>query len=143
MRCSWISPFWSRRCASSCSRRAHDNGNNAGRTLRQLKILHVFPNFRVGGSQVRFAMLADVLGPDMAHTVIAIDGDYAARAIVPASARVAYAAAPTAGSLTARIMAYRNYLRVFRPDILITYNWGAIEWSLANLFLRIPHIHME
>jgi glycosyltransferase involved in cell wall biosynthesis len=88
-------------------------------------------------------MLADVLGPDMAHTVIAIDGDYAARAIVPASARVAYAAAPTAESLTARIMAYRNYLRVFRPDILITYNWGAIEWSLANLLLRIPHIHME
>jgi glycosyltransferase involved in cell wall biosynthesis len=30
------------------------------------------------------------------------------------------------------------------PDILITYNWGAIEWAMFNrLFARRKHIHLE
>ncbi|MEQ9123328.1 MAG: glycosyltransferase, partial [Alphaproteobacteria bacterium] len=30
------------------------------------------------------------------------------------------------------------------PDLLVTYNWGAIEWALVNRLRRhIPHLHME
>jgi glycosyltransferase involved in cell wall biosynthesis len=35
-------------------------------------------------------------------------------------------------------------LRNLRADLLITYNWGAIEWAMANrLWLTSRHIHFE
>jgi glycosyltransferase involved in cell wall biosynthesis len=35
-------------------------------------------------------------------------------------------------------------LRHLRPDLLLTYNWGAIEWAMASRFWRVPrHIHLE
>src|SRR5581483_4227165 len=34
-------------------------------------------------------------------------------------------------------------LKELRPDVLVTSNWGTIEWAAANRFGRIPHIHME
>jgi glycosyltransferase involved in cell wall biosynthesis len=108
-----------------------------------MRILHVFPTFKVGGSQVRFAMLAGTLGADISHTVVAVNGDHTARQIVPPGARVTYVTVPVTGSLWKRLQSYRKYLRDQAPDILITYNWGAIEWALANMFARIPHIHME
>src|SRR5438309_11790976 len=30
-----------------------------------------------------------------------------------------------------------------KPDLLVTYNWGAMEWAAADLFARIPHLHIE
>ncbi|HEY4077871.1 MAG TPA: glycosyltransferase [Rhizomicrobium sp.] len=108
-----------------------------------MRILHVFPNFKIGGSQVRFAMLAGTLGSDISHTVIAVNGDHTAKQIVPQEAQVSYATVPTTGSLFNRLQSYRKYLREQAPDILITYNWGAIEWALANIVTHIPHIHME
>jgi glycosyltransferase involved in cell wall biosynthesis len=108
-----------------------------------MKILHIFPNFGVGGSQVRFAMLAEALGRRIAHTVLAIDDDYTAKALVPADADVSYVAFRPASSFYARLKSYRSYLRACRPDILITYNWGAIEWALAGAIEKVPHIHIE
>ena len=108
-----------------------------------MRILHIFPNFGVGGSQVRFAMLAETLGRRIAHTVLAIDHDYAARALVPADADVSYVTFRPASSFYARLKSYRSYLRTCRPDILITYNWGAIEWALAGAIGKVPHIHIE
>ena len=35
-------------------------------------------------------------------------------------------------------------LRSLKPDLLLTYNWGAIEWALVNRFgARADHIHFE
>jgi glycosyltransferase involved in cell wall biosynthesis len=35
-------------------------------------------------------------------------------------------------------------LRRLRPDLLVTYNWGAIEWAMANRVLPVSHhIHVE
>jgi glycosyltransferase involved in cell wall biosynthesis len=35
-------------------------------------------------------------------------------------------------------------LRRLRPDLLVTYNWGAIEWAMANRLLPVSrHIHIE
>lgn len=110
---------------------------------RRIKILHVFPNFRVGGSQMRLAMLVGALGTDIEHTVVSIDGDHAARTLLPANADITYVKAPTAGNFVSRIWSYSRYLRNAAPDILITYNWGAMEWAMANAFNRLPHIHME
>ncbi|HTH17443.1 MAG TPA: glycosyltransferase, partial [Magnetospirillum sp.] len=30
-----------------------------------------------------------------------------------------------------------------RPDLLLTYNWGSMEWALANLPHLAPHVHVE
>ena len=108
-----------------------------------LKILHVFPNFRTGGAQMRFAILAQMLNEDIAHTVVAIDGDTSAKILVPAKANVSYGSVPKRRLMPARLRSYRRYLRTLAPDILVTYNWGAIEWAMVNFFVRIPHIHIE
>jgi glycosyltransferase involved in cell wall biosynthesis len=35
-------------------------------------------------------------------------------------------------------------LRRLQPDLLLTYNWGAIEWAMANRLLPVSrHIHLE
>jgi glycosyltransferase involved in cell wall biosynthesis len=35
-------------------------------------------------------------------------------------------------------------LRDIAPDVLLTYNWGAVEWALINRFgPAIPHLHIE
>jgi glycosyltransferase involved in cell wall biosynthesis len=37
---------------------------------------------------------------------------------------------------------FRTTLRTIRPDVLLTYNWGAIEWALVNRW-GVRHIHVE
>ena len=34
-------------------------------------------------------------------------------------------------------------MRTRALDLLVTYNWGSIEWALANGAAEIPHIHIE
>jgi glycosyltransferase involved in cell wall biosynthesis len=45
------------------------------------------------------------------------------------------------------LQAWRRFsaaLRAIRPDVLLTYNWGAIEWALINRLQGIArHIHVE
>lgn len=108
-----------------------------------MRLLHIFPNFEFGGSQMRLAMLVESLGASFDHTIVAINGNYAAKALLPASPYVSYGAAPAEGNPALRIGLYRKYLRDVSPDILVTYNWGAIEWALANAFSHTPHIHIE
>ena len=48
------------------------------------------------------------------------------------------------GTLLSRIKAYRAILENSEADLLITYNWGSVEWALANSFGPIlRHIHVE
>ena len=109
-----------------------------------MHILHVFSTFKVGGPQVRFAALVEGLGGAFSHSVIAMDGNYAAAGLLPPAAKVAIGEKPPAGgSLMGRLKRYRREIRARAPDLLITYNWGAIEWALANASLDTPHIHLE
>src|SRR5262249_57231592 len=42
------------------------------------------------------------------------------------------------------LLGYRAMLRAAQPDLLVTYNWGAIDWAMANRLLPIcPHLHQE
>lgn len=105
-------------------------------------ILHVFPNFKIGGAQMRFALLSEKLSEHFSHTVLSIDGNQSAAEILPQGADVVFArkvAAPRL--LPARLRAYRKRLQTMAPDLLVTYNWGSVEWAAANS--NIPHIHFE
>ncbi len=127
----------------------------AGRLL-----LHVFSTFAVGGPQVRFARLARLLGDNYRHLIVAMDGAHDAAALLDAGVdyRIHHlrsgsgpGAGPRAGkgALVANLAAWRAELRALRPDLLVTYNWGAIEWGLANRLPalwggeRCPQVHIE
>ena len=106
-------------------------------------ILHAFPTFRVGGSQVRFADIARSMGERFRHIVLAMDGGYdCAEKIDPAVAIDYWRAGVPPSSLVKRLLHVRRLLRRHKPDVLVTYNWGAIEWALADRLPICPHIHI-
>lgn len=105
-------------------------------------LLHVFSSFEVGGSQIRFCQLVNALGDRYRHSVIALDGRTEARGrllpgvpvdIIPHDHRK--------GGALQDLLRFRKTLAAVRPDLLLTYNWGAIEWGLVNLVRPIcPHV---
>jgi len=114
---------------------------------RQRHLLHVFSTFAVGGQQRRFVQLANVLGAKYRHSIIAMDGDFAAakgldRGVPYVLEKMAVH--KTATISLANLLNARRLLHGIAPDMLVTYNWGTIEWAIANR-LRAPcrHIHVE
>jgi L-malate glycosyltransferase len=111
-----------------------------------LRILHIFPGFALGGSQARLITLANAWGRQAEHWLHASDGLYSAASLFSADVLWREQAFPSlkAGSLPGRLWAIGKALRRLKPDLLLTYNWGAVEVALANrLFVRLPHIHHE
>lgn len=109
-----------------------------------MRLLHVFPSFEVGGQQMRAAVLANEMAKDGVHNLILpLNGvtDCADRLNPDVSFEILEA--PAGKGLVGRLRSMKDLLSTLRPDRLITYNWGAIEWALANWFVRIPHIHIE
>ena len=107
-------------------------------------LLHVFSTFGVGGPQVRFSQLVTALGRKYRHIVAAMDGNYDCRSRIPDDSGVTYLESLCLGGGTlAKILYFRSRLRELRPDVLVTYNWGAIEWAMANAPLIARHIHVE
>ena len=111
---------------------------------RQKHLLHVFPTFAVGGSQMRFAQLARLHGERYRHTVIALDGktDMAERLSgLPVTCEALQFDKRKPLQTWGR---FRAALHTIRPDVLFTYNWGAIEWALINRLEGVTrHIHIE
>ena len=112
-----------------------------------IKILHVFPTFGVGGQQIRLALLAESFGDEADHTIISLTTETSARAMFPGDAHIPVSVIETPKSKLASnkaIHALKEEIKARCPDILCTYNWGAIEAVLANrLSLKLPHIHFE
>jgi glycosyltransferase involved in cell wall biosynthesis len=107
-------------------------------------LLHVFATFAVGGPQVRFAALANHFGQSYRHIVIAMDGNYACAGRIDSRLNVSYPpVAFVKGSTFGNVRRFRGMLGTFAPDVLVTYNWGAIEWAMANVPRRARHIHIE
>lgn len=109
-----------------------------------VRLLHVFSTFSVGGPQIRFVQLAAEFDATVEHVVLAMDGRYECLDLLPANANVKRSLIqPTAAGLPKRLRQYRQELAALRPDRLVTYNWGAIEWAAANYWPLCPHIHIE
>jgi glycosyltransferase involved in cell wall biosynthesis len=106
-------------------------------------VVHVFPTFAVGGAQVRFAALANHFGSAYSHIVIALDGNTECKARLDPELNVSYptVAAPKHATL-ANAWRFRSLLRQWRPDVLVTGNWGAIEFAIANLPPLTRHLHV-
>lgn len=110
-------------------------------------ILHAFSTFAVGGQQTRFLTLCNTTKENFSHTIIAMDGNYEAAAGLAPHVNFTLADMPvskTGGISLANLRQMREQLATLRPDLLCTYNWGTIEWSLANrIFPVCPQLHIE
>ncbi|HZL60546.1 MAG TPA: glycosyltransferase [Stellaceae bacterium] len=107
-------------------------------------LVHVLPGFGVGGIQIRLARLINALGGRFRHTILTINGQDGCRDRLDPALGVAIEAAPVKGGLFSRVDADAQRLASLRPDLLLTYNWGAIEWAMANrLLAHRRHIHAE
>ena len=107
-------------------------------------VVHVFPSFAIGGAQARFAALANHFGGAFRHRVVSLDGTFAARERLRPDLEVDFPTVPgPKGATFANARYYRRLLRQWQPDLLVTGNWGAIEWAMANLPPLVRHVHIE
>lgn len=110
-------------------------------------MLHVFSSFRSGGAAVRFTRLANRLGARYRHRIIALDGCRDSAALLDRSVDVSFVEVvmrPGKAGVPANLLTCRRTLHALRPDLLATYNWGAVEWALANRVAPLcPSLHFE
>jgi glycosyltransferase involved in cell wall biosynthesis len=115
------------------------------RTPEKLHLVHVFPSFGLGGVPIRIATIINHLGPRYRHTIIATDGCFDSQTRLDPSLDVSFKTVKSSRyGLLSTFRQARRTLRSLRPDLLLTYNWGAVEWGLANaIFPLCRHIHFE
>ena len=108
------------------------------------RLLHVFSTFNVGGAQVRFAAIANHFGRQFQHLLVAMDGQYACRERLDPGLLVDFLhPALLRRHALAKVREFRRVLWSKRPDALVSYNWGSIEWAMANWPRVVRHIHIE
>src|SRR5271166_7138951 len=107
--------------------------SRTGSSLPGEHVLHVFPSFGIGGVPLRMVRIINHLGKRFRHTVIALDNNFDAAAGISGDLDVTISPvlALKRGTLHT-VLDSALVLRRMRPDLLITYNWGAIEWAMAN-----------
>lgn len=112
--------------------------------MSSINLLHVFSTFATGGPQVRLCALANYWGKKYRHIIIAMDGVYdCAEKFDPGVEYELHRLEFKKGATRENTVLFWNRLKEWRPDLLLTYNFGAIEWVLANFFGQHPHIHIE
>ncbi|HUR29487.1 MAG TPA: glycosyltransferase [Planctomycetota bacterium] len=95
------------------------------------ELLHVFPSFVPAGSQVRTAQLIRAFGEEFRHSILALDGRTEARELLEGVANVRFLPAPPKAGTPATAWRLRKLLQRERPDLLLTYNFGAVDALLA------------
>lgn len=99
----------------------------------------------MGGVPLRMVRIINHFGTRLRHSVVALDQDFAAGAnLAPHLDICRMPFRSTQYGFASTLINSAAILWRLRPDILITYNWGSIEWAMANRLLSITrHIHIE
>src|SRR5262245_9821390 len=100
-------------------------------------VLHVFSTFAPGGPQVRTARLLPELDRSWKHAIVALDGCTDARALLAPELGVEIMPSPPRAGTARTTMAMARLLRERRPDLLLTYNWGALDALLASRLVSL------
>ncbi len=111
-----------------------------------MKCFWAFSTFAIGGPQRRFADIAEQLGPDWHHVVTAMDNVYDAELLLNDDISYTRCPLPVEKSRSfsrTNIRCFADALEETRSDLLLTSNWGTIEWRIANRRTHVPHIHFE
>jgi glycosyltransferase involved in cell wall biosynthesis len=105
-------------------------------------LLHVFPSFETGGQQIRMVTLANRLaaraGAGFSHSVVALDGRTDCADLLAPGVPVRLVGGAGRG-----LRAAWSVIRGEAPDMLLTHNWGSMEWVAANRLTGVPHLHFE
>ncbi len=113
-------------------------------TTRPPLILHVFSSFAVGGVQVRFTSIVNHFGHRWRHAIVAMDGEVSCRALLDPGLDLTFPAVTIRkGDTIGNVLRFRRVLHRLRPGLLVTSNWGSIEWSIANLIPVVRQVHIE
>jgi len=106
-------------------------------------ILHIFSTFAPAGPELRAVGLMNASGDAYRHSILAIDGCTDATAALSdrVQARV-LDPLPKAGTLTTS-RRLRALLRAEVPDLVCTYNFGAMDGVLAAVGAKVPVLHHE
>ena len=111
------------------------------------RVLHVFPTFVPAGRETRAAALINAFGARWRHEIVALDGRVEALELVRDRSLVTVRAAPVpaqhSGSAWSTLRAWRAYLKAAKPDLVLTYNWGAFDAVLAARSMGLPLVHHE
>jgi glycosyltransferase involved in cell wall biosynthesis len=113
-------------------------------TKPKLSLLHVFPTFAVGGAQIRLVTVANHFGPAWQHAIVAMDGNTACRDRLHPDLSVNFSTVSVRkGDTAGNVLRFRRVLTSLRPDVMVTHNWGSIEWAMANITVGLRHVHIE
>lgn len=110
--------------------------------LRTPHLLHVIPTFVPAGIEMRTVNLITGFVNELRHSILAMDGRTLAADRLPPDAPVRILPSfPKAGSLRTAVR-LRQILIQEKPDLLLTYSWGAFDALLAARslgFNRVIH----
>lgn len=106
-------------------------------------LLHVFPSFAPGGSETRTINLIRWLGEEFRHTILSMDGETSAADRLPSACAIRMVIGSELGSSVWLGLPIVRLLRKLDPDLVLTYNWGAIDATLAAILIGRKVVHHE
>jgi glycosyltransferase involved in cell wall biosynthesis len=112
---------------------------------RPMRLFHVIPSFGIGGVPVRLVNVANRLGRKYRHIVLALDGvTVAAERFAPETDYALVELVIDKRQMARNLWRFRRVIDQIQPDLMLTYNWGAVDWAIANLPARVcRHVHFE
>ena len=106
-------------------------------------LLHVFSTFDAGGPQIRTVQLIEALGAGWCHSILPLDGRSGAADLLPRGVESSLVDPPPSKQSHVVLRRVRDILRSSAPELLLTYNWGAIEAVAAGRLSGVPVLHHE
>ena len=121
------------------------NANAQQDSAKAPHLLHVFPSYGHGGVPIRIATVINHFGSRYRHSILALDGNKAAESRLNDALGVAVTDPNIDKSRPiGALFQIRKSLVGLKPDLLLTYNWGSVEWALINRLSPVaPHVHFE
>jgi len=93
---------------------------------------------------VRIAQILNHLGRGCTHTIVALDGDFSARSRVNPNVLVNEVVCDRTPNVIGMVTRLRALMNKHRPNLVLTYNWGALDGLMAALVPpHIPAVHTE
>lgn len=110
--------------------------------MRAPHLLHVFSNFVPTGPELRTIQVMGAFGSRYRHSIVSMDGRTDAAERLPPGLDVRLLENPPRAGSFATARRLRSLLRAEKPDLVLTYNWGAFDMLLAarsSGFRRLVH----
>jgi glycosyltransferase involved in cell wall biosynthesis len=106
-------------------------------------LLHVFPGFGCGGTQLRTASIINALGDEFTHQIMSLNGDLTARGAINSSLNVQFSVARRCAGPFSAPWKFGRAIEAIHPKLVLTYNWGAIDAVIGARLAGFTVIHNE